>query len=129
MSQMNVPLPTDAELAILQVLWARGPCTVRDVYEQLSQDRPIGYTTVLKLLQIMTDKGLVVRDESQRAHVYEARAAEAETQTRLVDDLLSRAFAGSAEKLVLRALTAQRTSPEELERIRTLLDELKGGRS
>jgi predicted transcriptional regulator len=129
MPRFDAPLPTDGELAILQVLWRHGPCTVRDVHERLSQERQIGYTTVLKLMQIMTDKGLVARDETQRAHVYRARVAEEDTQTRLVDNLLDRAFGGSAEKLVLRALTAQKASPEELERIRDILDKLEGGQT
>jgi BlaI family penicillinase repressor len=121
------PRPTPAELEILRVLWEQGPSTVREVQQQLSEDRPTGYTTVLKLLQIMTDKRLVRRDESARAHVYAARAPEDETQRQLVKDLLDRAFGGSASKLVLHALSARKTSRAELVRIRELLDRLEGG--
>lgn len=121
------PRPTPAELEILRVLWQQGPSTVREVQQQLEEARPTGYTTVLKLLQIMTDKRLVRRDESARAHVYAARAPEDETQHQLVKDLLERAFGGSASKLVLHALSARKTSRAELARIRELLDRLEGG--
>jgi predicted transcriptional regulator len=123
------PHPTPAELAILRVLWRRGKSTVRDVQAELNTGRPeaspAGYTTVLKLMQIMTDKGLVRRDESQRTHVYQATASEEHTQGRLVRDLLDRAFGGSAQKLVLQALSATRASPEEIAEIRSLLDEME----
>jgi predicted transcriptional regulator len=122
------PRPTPAELEILRVLWQRGPSTVREVHERLREDRATGYTTVLKMLQIMTDKGLVARDERQRAHVYSARRPEAQTQRQLVRDLLERAFDGSAMKLVMHALADRETSPEEVARIRQLLDEIEGGR-
>jgi predicted transcriptional regulator len=112
--------PTDAELAILRVLWTRGPSTVRQVAEALG--REAGYTTVLKLLQIMTEKKLVRRDESARTHVYEAAHTEDQTQRHLVADLLNRVFDGSAAKLVVQALAASKTSPEELAEIRKLLD-------
>jgi len=118
------PRPTDAELAILRVLWERGPSTVREVHEEVSRERGTGYTTVLKLLQIMFDKGLVTRDESERAHVYQPRHSEEQAQRRLVTDLLDRAFGGSAQKLVMQALTAKKASAEELAEIRKLLDEL-----
>jgi BlaI family transcriptional regulator, penicillinase repressor len=121
------PRPTPAELEILGVLWDHGPSTVREVHERLSKDRPTGYTTVLKLLQIMTEKGLVNRDEAARAHVYEARAPQEHTQRALVGDLLDRAFGGSAAKLVMQALSARQAPREELARIRKLLDELEGG--
>jgi BlaI family penicillinase repressor len=120
-------MPTDAELEILTVLWQRGPSTVRDVYEQLSASRDMGYTTVLKLMQIMAEKELVRRDESQRAHVYEARFAQEQTQQQLVGDLLERAFDGSAMNLVMRALQTKRASAEELSQIRDLLDEFERG--
>jgi BlaI family transcriptional regulator, penicillinase repressor len=120
----KLPLPTDAELAILAVLWRRGPSTVRDVHEALSPTQGTGYTTVLKLMQLMAQKGLVARDESQRSHVYRAVNAAAQTQRRLLGDLMDRAFAGSASQLVLRALSVKRSSPEELEQIRLLLDQL-----
>lgn len=116
------PLPTDAELAILRVLWAHGPSTVRQVQDRLDTDQ--GYTTVLKHLQIMHDKGLVERDESGRAHVYTPAVAEADTQRRLVDDLLDRAFGGSARQLVMRALSAEDVTEDELDQIRTLLDQI-----
>lgn len=114
--------PTDAELAILRVLWSRGASTVRQVHEVLSRERPTAYTTALKLLQIMTEKGLVRRDESDRTHVYHARLSEEQTQRQLVRDLLDRAFGGSASKLVMQALAARRASPEELTEIRKLID-------
>jgi predicted transcriptional regulator len=112
--------PTDSELAILRVLWTRGPSTVRQVAEVLG--RETGYTTVLKLLQIMTEKELVVRDESERTHVYQAAYTEDQTQRQLVSDLLDRAFDGSAAKLVLQALSSNTTSAQELEEIRKLLN-------
>jgi BlaI family transcriptional regulator, penicillinase repressor len=117
--------PTDAELAILRVLWARGPSTVRQVAEILG--RETGYTTVLKLLQIMTDKGLVRRDESARTHVYEAAHSQDQTERQLVADLMDRLFDGSAAKLVLQALASTKTSPEELAEIRKLIDKQRGG--
>jgi len=119
--------PTDAELAILRVLWSRGPSTVRQVHEAISRDRETGYTTVLKLMQIMTEKGLVERDESERTHVYQARFTQEATQQRLVSDLLDKAFGGSASQLVMRALAAKPASADELAQIRKLLDELEGG--
>jgi predicted transcriptional regulator len=111
--------PTDAELAILSVLWSRGPSTVRQIAEDMG--REAGYTTILKLLQIMTEKGLVIRDEAARTHVYEAAYTQDQTQRQLVTDLLDRAFAGSAAKLVLQALAATKTSPQELAEIKKLL--------
>ena len=127
MVEHHPPRPTDAELAILRVLWSRGASTVRDVYDQLNRNAPTGYTTVLKLLQIMTEKGLVVRDETQRAHIYEARYSEQKTQRQLLLDLADRAFGGSSAKLVLQALSGRKTSAEELSAIRDLLDRLEGG--
>ena len=121
------PRPTDAELSILRVLWTLGPSTVRDVHEQLNRRAPTGYTTVLKLLQIMTEKGLVVRDETERAHIYEARLSEQKTQRQLLGDLADRAFGGSAAKLVMQALSGRKTSAEDLSAIRDLLDRLEGG--
>jgi predicted transcriptional regulator len=123
------PRPTDAELAILRILWERGPSTVRQVHEVLvSRERPTAYTTALKLLQIMTDKGLVRRDESDRTHVYHARLSEDQTQRQLVRDLLDRAFGGSATKLVMQALNARRATPDELGEIRRLIDARREGR-
>jgi BlaI family transcriptional regulator, penicillinase repressor len=121
------PRPTPAELEILRLLWEHGPSTVREVQERMEQHRPAGYTTVLKLLQIMTEKNLVRRDETARAHVYTPRAPEDQTQRQLVRDLLDRAFGGSATKLVMHALSARKTSREELARIREMLDRLEGG--
>jgi BlaI family transcriptional regulator, penicillinase repressor len=117
--------PTDAELAILGVLWRQGPSTVRQVQEALERLQPTGYTTALKLLQIMAAKGLVDRDESQRSHVYRARFREDETQRQLVDDLMERAFGGSAQRLVMQALASKRATPEELDAIRQLIDKLE----
>lgn len=124
------PRPTDAELGILRVLWQRGPSTVREVQESLNEVRPTGYTTVLKTLQIMTEKGLVRRDEQQRAHVYEARFAQHQTQRQIVGDLLNRVFDGSASNLLMHALATKKgTSAEELSQIRDILDEFeRGGR-
>jgi predicted transcriptional regulator len=127
MAKPRLPRPTDAELAILRVLWQHGPCTVRQVQAALSKSRPTVYTTALKFLQIMTDKGLVQRDESQRTHIYRTRLTEEQTQRQLVGDLLDRAFGGSAQKLVLQALAAKRASAADLAAIRKLLDELEGG--
>jgi len=115
--------PTDAELAILSVLWERGPATVREVHNDLEDG--VGYTTILKLMQIMTEKGLVTRDESQRAHVYVAAKSSEETQGSLVGDLITRAFDGSAGKLVMRALSRRQATPEEIAEIRRLLDDLE----
>jgi BlaI family penicillinase repressor len=118
--------PTDAELAILRVLWARGPSTVRDVAVEMGREG--SYTTVLKLLQIMTEKGLVRRNEQSRTHVYEAAESEANTQRWLVGDLLHRAFDGAAGKLVLRALEDGTVTPDELAEIRALLNKRLGER-
>jgi predicted transcriptional regulator len=123
MSESKLPMPTDAELAILRVLWARGPSTVREVHEALQDGS--GYTTILKLMQIMTEKGLVVRDESQRAHVYSTRATQQKTQRQLVTDLVDRAFGGSPAQLAMQALSSKKTSPEELAELRRLLDSLE----
>jgi BlaI family penicillinase repressor len=122
MAKINQPRPTDGELEILRVLWQRGASTVRDVYDALSKTKPVGYTTVLKLMQIMADKGLVRRDEEQRAHVYSARVPQEQTQRQMVRDLLRRAFDDSASQLVMQALASKKTSPEELAQIRQLLD-------
>lgn len=121
------PRPTDGELEILRVLWSLGPSTVRQVHGELSQKRNVGYTTMLKLMQIMTDKGLLLRDESQRSHVYRARQKEAVTQKQLVKDLVSRAFGGSTEKLVMQALSSKKATAQELADIRKLLDDMEGG--
>ena len=120
------PRPTPSELEILGVLWERGPSTVREVRQALDARRPTGYTTVLKLLQIMTEKGLVRRDERERAHRYTPRLPRERTEQQIVGDLLDRAFGGSSSRLVLRALSSRKATPEELDRIRELLDEIEG---
>ena len=122
---MKTPRPTDAELAILRVLWDRGPSTVRQVHDILMRERPTAYTTALKLLQIMTEKGLVSRDEADRTHIYHPRLSQEQTQRQLIRDLVDRAFGGSSSQLVLQALSAKRASAEELVEIRRLLDSRK----
>jgi predicted transcriptional regulator len=122
------PRPTDSELAILRILWERGPATVRQVHDALAGTRDTGYTTTLKLMQIMADKGLVKRDESARTHVYAAVATEAQTQRQLVKDLVDRAFGGSAAALVMQALNADGATPDELREIRKLIDDHRGKR-
>lgn len=116
------PRPTAGELEILGVLWEVGPATVRQVFTALEARKPAGYTTVLKLMQIMTDKGLLIRDESDRAHVYQPSAPREEMQSTLVDDLLDRAFGGSASQLVQRALESRRLSPAEMDEIRRMIE-------
>lgn len=117
--------PTQKELAILKVLWTRGPSTVRQVNDAISQQQKTGYTTTLKLMQIMTEKGLLTRDDEPFKHVYKPAVSAEETETQLVADMLDRVFAGSAEKLVMRALDAKQISPEELQKIRQLLDKME----
>ena len=119
----DLPRPTDAELEILTVLWSRGPSTVRDIHEVTAKRKPTQYTTVLKLLQIMTEKGLVRREAEQRAHVYEAACPPERTQRQLAGDLLQRAFNGSAARLMQGALSSRKTSKAELAEMRKLLDE------
>jgi len=121
------PRPTDAELEILTVLWSRGPCTVRGVHETIAARRPAQYTTVLKLMQIMAEKGLVRRNEEQRAHVYEAAQPMEWTQRQLAGDLLQRAFRGSAASLMLGALSARKASRQDLAELRRVLDEFEKG--
>jgi BlaI family transcriptional regulator, penicillinase repressor len=122
MTTSKPPRPTDAELAILRILWDRGASTVRQVHETLSRERPSAYTTALKMLQIMTEKGLVRRDDTDRTHIYEPRLTEEQTQRQLVRDLVDRAFGGSASKLVLQALSTRRATAEELGEIRKLIE-------
>ncbi|MEN6337277.1 MAG: BlaI/MecI/CopY family transcriptional regulator [Phycisphaerales bacterium] len=149
MARKKTTGPTDRELAILGVLWAKGPSTVREVHEALDQDAQTGYTTTLKLMQIMVEKGILMREEadasespesrvtshgspaggpaaSRRGHVYRPALSEERTQKELVQDLLDRVFAGSAAKLVMRALSAKKVPPKELKRIREMLDEMEG---
>ena len=122
------PGPTKGELTILRVLWDGGPRSVRDIQRVLNASRPTGYTTVLKLMQIMTDKGLVERDETQRPQIYRARYSQTQTQRQLVSDLLQRAFGGSVKALVLQALAAKKSTPEDLQAIEQLLDRFEGER-
>ncbi len=126
MARHKTARPTDRELTILRILWDNGPSTVRQVNEAMSQDEDTGYTTTLKLMQIMAEKGLVLRDDSQFKHVYRPALTEEKAQKQLVGDLLDRAFSGSAEKLVMRALSARKVSAKELASIRKMLDEFKG---
>lgn len=122
MPRLSPPQPTDAELEILQVLWTRGPSTVRDVHEALAA-KEVRYTTVLKTMQVMHEKGLLARDDSERSHVYTAKLKQAATQRRLVREFMDRVFDGAAEQLVLHALSARDVTPEEVAEIRRLLDE------
>ena len=124
MGRRATPHVTEAELEILQILWRQRSATVRDVQQVLDTTRPTGYTTVLKMLQIMTEKDLVTRDESERAHVYTAAVQEDDVQEEIVGHLLERVFAGSASKLVLRALSAKAATETELNEIRAMLDSL-----
>jgi len=121
--------PTAGELEILRVLWKLGPSTVRDVHERIRTRRRTAYTTTLKMMQLMAEKGLLSRDDSSRTHVYSAALGEKKAQQGLVRDLLERAFGGSAEKLVVRALSAKKVSADELARIRALLDEMERSRN
>ena len=123
MKEASPQKPTAAELEILQVLWTRGPSTVRDVHEALQAEKSLGYTTVLKLLQIMTAKGLVRRNEDQRAHVYEAQQPAEKTKRQLAQDVLERVFDGSARELLMHALASQRSTRQEIDELRSLLDE------
>jgi predicted transcriptional regulator len=123
MSHRDLPKPTASELEILRVLWERGPSTVRKVHEALSEKKPVGYTTVLKLLQIMTSKGTVRRNEDQRAHVYEACLPAEKTKRQLAADVLQRVFEGSASELMMHALEGRKTSHKEIEQLRRILDE------
>lgn len=126
MTKEPLQKPTASELEILRVLWERGPSTVREVHESLREKKDLGYTTVLKLLQIMTIKGTVRRNEEQRAHVYEACQPATETKRQLVGDVLQRVFEGSASELMIHALEGRRTSKKELDELRRLLDEYEG---
>lgn len=122
----TLPKPTEAELELLRILWEKEPATVRDIYDALNATRPSGYTTVLKLLQIMTTKGLVVRDEANRAHVYRAAMSQDTTQNELLKDLSVRLFSGSAAQLALHALAMEPASADELDAIRALIDSKRG---
>ena len=126
MARHRTSRPTDRELVILGILWKQGPSTVRQVNEAMNKDGNTGYTTTLKLMQIMTEKGLLLRDDSQFKHVFRPAITEEKAQKQLVGDLLDRAFSGSAEKLVMRALSAKKVSARELARIRRMLEEFEG---
>jgi predicted transcriptional regulator len=123
----ELPRPTEAELEILSILWSRGPSTVRDVHDEICRRKPAQYTTVLKFMQIMAEKGLVRRDERARAHIYRASRPQEWTQRQIAGDILQRAFGGSAKSLMMGALAAQKASPRELAEIRQLLDEYEKG--
>jgi BlaI family penicillinase repressor len=126
MARRKTARPTNRELTILRILWDNGPSTVRQVNEAMSQDEDTGYTTTLKLMQIMAEKGLVLRDDSQFKHIYRPALTEEKAQKQLVGDLLDRAFSGSAEKLVMRALSAKKVSAKELASIKKILDDFEG---
>ncbi|MGA2580914.1 MAG: BlaI/MecI/CopY family transcriptional regulator [Bryobacteraceae bacterium] len=128
MPSPSLPRPTDAELEILRVLWDLGPSTVRDVHTTLERRREVGYTTVLKLMQIMAAKGLVERDETARAHVYKARVAQEQTQRQMVGHLIDRAFGGSAAKLMMQALSGRKASAEEVAQMRQMLTDFEKGK-
>lgn len=119
--------PTDAEMAVLRVLWGHGPSTVRQVWEEINRKQPTGYTTVLKIMQIMAEKGLLKRDETERSHVYAAALSQEQTQRQVVGHVLDRVFAGSATNLVMQVLATKKATRAELAEIRKLLDEMEGG--
>ena len=125
--ELRPPRPTDAELEILTVLWSTGPATVRQVHELITGRRPAQYSTILKFMQIMADKGLVIRNEEQRAHIYEAARPREWTQQQLAGHLLERAFSGSAKALLIGALSAKKTTKSELAELRKLLDDYAKG--
>src|SRR5580704_10369117 len=129
MNKKSLPQPTGAELELLRVLWDRGPSTVREIHDSLRDQKETGYTTTLKILQKMAEKGLVKRDESRRSHVYRAVWQAEQTQRQLVRDLLRRAFGGSPGKLVVQALSEEAVSPDELLEIRQLLEKLEASQS
>ncbi len=123
MAHSRKPSPTDAELAILHVLWDHGPCTVRQVHEALNRRQSTGYTTKLKIMQIMAEKKLVTRDESTRSHVYKAAISKNQTQRRVVKDMIEKVFGGSSTNLAMRALATKQPTEAELKQVRKLLDE------
>lgn len=129
MSLKNLPKPTEAELQLLRVLWERGPSTVREIHEAGGDEKETGYTTTLKILQKMADKGLVERDESARSHIYHAAIKAEQTQRQLVRDLLQKAFGGNPGQLVMQALSERKASKQELADIRRLLDKMEGNES
>ncbi len=122
---MEIPKPTESELEILQVLWTYGPSPVRFVCDKLNEHREVGYTTALKLMQIMVDKGLAIRNTDQRSHIYEAAISESETKTRLLDQFVDSTFKGSAMKMVMQALGQHQASKEELDEIKALIERME----
>jgi len=126
MAKQKILKPTDKELTILGILWNNGPSTVRQVNDEMNKQQKTGYTTTLKLMQIMSEKGLLVRDDSKFQHIYKPAVSEEETQNQVVGDLLEKAFSGSAEKLVMRALSAKRVSAEKLAEIKKLIAKIEG---
>ena len=126
MAKQQIPQPTGRELEILRILWDMGPSTVRQVNEKMNKQQRTGYTTTLKLMQIMTEKGLVIRDDSKFQHIYRPAVSEEKTQKQVVGDLLEKVFSGSAEKLVMRALSAKKVSAKELAKIRKMLKKIEG---
>lgn len=127
MARKPSPNLTDVELQILGVLWERGPSTVRQVHEALEEQRETGLSTTLKMMQVMTAKGLLIKDDDQRPQVFHPAVSQEQAQTQFVDDLIQRVFGGAADKLILRAVSSQHVSPEDLEQIRKLLKKLEGG--
>ena len=124
MTQRNIK-PTESELEILEVLWSKGPSSVRTVNDELNQSRPVGYTTTLKTMQIMTEKELVERDTTERTHIYSATVKESDTKISMLKDFINMAFSGSSAQLVLQALGSQKPSKEDLEEIKSLIDQLE----
>jgi BlaI family transcriptional regulator, penicillinase repressor len=124
--QANLPKPTEVELELLRVLWSKGSATVREVHEEIVHERALGYTSVLKMLQIMTEKGLVQREESGKAHLYRATVSQEETQSQMLRDLSDRLFSGSAAQLAMHALSMQPANAQELEEVRKILAERSG---
>ena len=125
----SIPRPTETELELLHILWETEPATVRDIYDKFNEDRPSGYTTILKLLQIMTAKGLVVRDEASRAHVYRAAISQDAMQSKILKDLSMRLFSGSAAQLALHALAMEPANQNDLDEIRALIERKRSGSS
>ncbi|MCA9091894.1 MAG: BlaI/MecI/CopY family transcriptional regulator [Planctomycetaceae bacterium] len=121
--------PNDVEMAILRVVWNRKSCSVREVHEELQAERQTGYTSTLKMMQVMVEKGLLVRDDTQRPQQFRAAVPETQTQRKIVKEIVQKVFGGSARKLVMQAVQSQKISPEELAEIRKLLDQLEGGKS
>ena len=125
MKRSNPSNPTDAQLEVLNILWDRGPLTVRQVHEELSKAKPSQYTTTLKIMQVMADRGLVARDESERSHVYRAQIAREDAERQLASDLMNRVFAGSARRLLVSALASKRASSKEVDELRDFIEQYR----